>query len=78
MKKIWKRITITLGILFFCAVIFFKIEEISEVIVNFKVTVFSLLPQESPLSEVDFSQYTPLCDEENACDNILVAHACWE
>ncbi len=75
MKKFIKPVLIICGILFFCAVVFFKIEEISSAIINFKAKLFATNWKNT---QVDFSKYEPLTDEPGAwyVENPLISHAC--
>lgn len=81
MDKLKKAIKI-LAVLLIALIIFFKIEEIADCITSFKAKVFSVMenPENTEnlsLTDVDFSVYTPLADEEGAwyCNNPIVAHA---
>lgn len=82
MKKVLKVMAWICGILFLCALFFFKIEEISECIIAFKANVFSHIWDSKESggynTEVDFSQYTPFRDtaEDWFAPNRLIAHAC--
>ena len=63
------------GILLFLAVMFFKIEEISDVIIQFKAKLFATNWKNT---QVDFSQYEPIAEDPDAWYNKekLILHAC--
>lgn len=75
LKKIIKIGLIICGILIFMALIFFKIEEISDVIIRFKAKLFATNWKNT---QVDFSRYEPMQDDPDAwySTSELVLHAC--
>lgn len=74
-KKFAKIVAIFLVLL----IIFFKIEEIADCITSIKTKVFSRTEraEETVMSDIDFSVYSPLVDEQEAwyCNNAIISHA---
>ncbi|MDE7205001.1 MAG: hypothetical protein K2O91_24570 [Lachnospiraceae bacterium] len=77
MNKLMKVIKLAIILLIFL-IIFFKIEEIADCIAAVKAKIFSNVGQQknAVMTEVDFSEYSPLIDEKDAwyCNNSIVAH----
>ncbi len=75
MEKKKKIFIIIPVVVFLGAVIFFKIEEISAVIIDFKANLFAV---KEKVTQVDFSKYSPMDDkgDEWYVNNVLISHAC--